>query len=146
MDGFDENVDTVHKNVDMVPKSQFFHTTPALIKSTVQSHKQIEVNDWNVRFLLSSLMQGTGFVWISLTTNLANMRFRILEQNFEVESSAQQKQGRDKDTINCPEKLMKISHFNQTFYLQYDRTLLLFSRPMRGKDTSALREMFQYSS
>ena len=31
------------------------------------------------------------------------------------------------------------------FYLYYDRTLLLFSRPMRDKDTSAFREMFQYS-
>ena len=30
--------------------------------------------------------------------------------------------------------------------MYYDRTLLLFSRPMRDKDTSALREMFQYSS
>ena len=27
-----------------------------------------------------------------------------------------------------------------------DRTLLLFSQPMRDKDASALREMFQYSS
>ena len=47
-----------------------------------------------------------------------------------------------KDTINFPEKATKISHF----YLYYDRTLLLFSRPMRYKDTSALREMFQYFS
>ena len=30
--------------------------------------------------------------------------------------------------------------------MYYDRTLLLFSRPMRDNDTSALREMFQYSS
>ena len=30
--------------------------------------------------------------------------------------------------------------------MYYDRTLLLFSRPMRDKDTSALRDMFQYSS
>ena len=29
------------------------------------------------------------------------------------------------------------------FYLYYDRTLLLFSRPMRDKDTSAFREIFQ---
>ena len=43
------------KNVDMVHESQIFHTTPAQIRSTVRSHKQIEVNDWNVRFLLSSL-------------------------------------------------------------------------------------------
>ena len=28
--------------------------------------------------------------------------------------------------------------------MYYERTLLLFSRPMRDKDTSALREMFQY--
>ena len=35
---------------------------------------------------------------------------------------------------------------NSAFHLYYDRTLLLFSRPMRDKDTSALREMFQYSS
>ena len=35
---------------------------------------------------------------------------------------------------------------NSAFYLYQDRTLLLFSRPMRDKDTSALREMFQYSS
>ena len=34
---------------------------------------------------------------------------------------------------------------HSAFYLYYDRTLLLFSRPMRDKDTSALREMFQYS-
>jgi len=40
-----------------------------------------------------------------------------------------------KDAINCPEKLMKISHFNQTN-----------QRPMGDKDTSALREKFQYSS
>ena len=33
-----------------------------------------------------------------------------------------------------------------SFYLYYDRTLLLFSRPMRDKDTSAFREMFQYPS
>ena len=42
-------------------------------------------------------------------------------------------------------KAVKLSHFSQTnsaFYLYYDRTLLLFSRPMRDKDTSALREMF----
>ena len=32
------------------------------------------------------------------------------------------------------------------FYLYYDRSLLLFSRPMRDEDTSAFREMFQYSS
>ena len=54
-----------------------------------------------------------------------------------------------KDTSNCLEKVMKISHLNQTnsaFYLYYDRTLLLFSRPMRVKDTSALREMFQHNS
>ena len=30
--------------------------------------------------------------------------------------------------------------------MYYDRTLLFFSRPMRDKDTSALREVFQYSS
>ena len=30
--------------------------------------------------------------------------------------------------------------------MYFNRTLLLFSRPMRDKDTSALREMFQYSS
>ena len=47
-----------------------------------------------------------------------------------------------KDNINCPEKVMKSNHFNHIF----DKTLLLFSRPMRNKDTSALREMFQYSS
>ena len=35
---------------------------------------------------------------------------------------------------------------NSAFYLYYDRTLLLFSRPMRYKGTSALREIFQYSS
>ena len=38
-------------------------------------------------------------------------------------------------------KMMKISHLNQTnsaFYLCYDRTLLLFSRPIIDKDTSAL--------
>ena len=58
MDGFDKNVDTVNKNVDVVPESQIFHTTPAQIRSTVRSHKQIEVNDWNVRFLLSSLLCG----------------------------------------------------------------------------------------
>ena len=52
-----------------------------------------------------------------------------------------------KDTSNCLEKVMKISHLNQTnsaLYLYYDRTLLLFSRPMRVKDTSALREMIQH--
>ena len=32
------------------------------------------------------------------------------------------------------------------FYLYYDRSLLLFSRPMRDEDTSAFREIFQYSS
>ena len=45
--------------------------------------------------------------------------------------------------------MMKISQFNQrnsAFYPYYDRTLLLFSRPIRDKDTSDLREMFQYSS
>ena len=30
------------------------------------------------------------------------------------------------------------------FFLYYERTLGLSSRPMRDKDTSALREMFQY--
>ena len=35
---------------------------------------------------------------------------------------------------------------NRVFYLYHDRTLLLFFRPMRNKDTSALREIFQYSS
>ena len=61
MDGFDENVDTVDKNVDMVPKFQFFHTTPVLIKSTVRSHKQIEVNDWNVRFCFPPYYVGNWF-------------------------------------------------------------------------------------
>ena len=37
-------------------------------------------------------------------------------------------------------KPIKISHFNRT------RTLLLFSLPMRDKDTSALRKIFQCSS
>ena len=41
---------------------------------------------------------------------------------------------------------MKITKPNSAFYLHYDRTLLLFSPPMRDKDTSALREIFQYSS
>ena len=35
---------------------------------------------------------------------------------------------------------------NSAFYLYYDRALPLFSRPMRVKDTSALREMFQHYS
>ena len=55
-----------------------------------------------------------------------------------------------KDTINCTEKAMKtqviLTKPNNAFYLYYDRSLLLFSRPMRNKDTSALREMFKYSS
>ena len=54
-----------------------------------------------------------------------------------------------KDTSNCPEKKKKISHLNKpisAIYLYYDRTLLLFSRPKRVKDTSALREMFQHYS
>ena len=51
-----------------------------------------------------------------------------------------------KDTSNCLEKVKKMSHLNQTKYLNYDRTLFHSSRPMRDKDTSALREMFQYSS
>ena len=38
---------------------------------------------------------------------------------------------------------MKISHFNQCL-LSIIYLYLLFSRPMRDKDTSALREMFQY--
>ena len=40
-----------------------------------------------------------------------------------------------KDTSNRLEKVMKISHFNQTAPFIHDRTLLLFSRPMRDKDT-----------
>ena len=35
---------------------------------------------------------------------------------------------------------------NKSFQPYFDRTLLLFSPPMRDKDTYALREMFQYSS
>ena len=35
---------------------------------------------------------------------------------------------------------------NSAFYLYYDKALLLFSRPMRVKDTSALREIFQHYS
>ena len=51
--------------------------------------------------------------------------------------------------VSLSGKSDEISHLNQTnsaFYLYYDRTRLLFSRPMRVKDTSALREMFQHNS
>ena len=53
-----------------------------------------------------------------------------------------------KDTMNCPEKVMKISHFNHnqsahSIYLKIE--LCYFSLDqMRDKDTSAVREMFQY--
>ena len=43
-------------------------------------------------------------------------------------------------------KKVIITKPNNDFYLYYDRTLLLFSRPMRDKDTYAFREMFQYIS
>ena len=52
--------------------------------------------------------------------------------------------------MNYPGKVMESNSFkcglNSAVYLYYDRTLFLFTRPMRDKDTSALREMFQYSS
>ena len=47
-----------------------------------------------------------------------------------------------KDTSNCPEKSEENKSFQphdfSAFYLCYDRTLLLFSRPIIDKDTSAL--------
>ena len=56
-------------------------------------------------------------------------------------------------TIRTPSIVQKkrwkqviLTKLSSAFYLYYDRTLLLFSRPMRDKDTSALREIFQYSS
>ena len=43
--------------------------------------------------------------------------------------------------------IVRKRRWKQVFLTRYyDGTLLLFSRPMRDKDTSALREMFQYSS
>ena len=54
-----------------------------------------------------------------------------------------------KETMNFLQIVMKIIHLTKpisALFLYYDGTLLLFSRSMRDKDTSALREMFQYSS
>ena len=55
-----------------------------------------------------------------------------------------------KDTMNCPEKVMKISHFNpnqSAHSICIKIELCYFSLDqMRDKDTSAVREMFQYSS
>ena len=43
-------------------------------------------------------------------------------------------------------QLSEESDENKSFLPYHDRTLLLFSPPMRDKDTNSLREMFQYSS
>ena len=56
-----------------------------------------------------------------------------------------------KNTSNFFQIFMKIIHFNQTQQryssLLWDyRTVLLFSWPIRDSDTSALKEIFQYSS
>ena len=52
-----------------------------------------------------------------------------------------------KDVSNCLQIFLKISSKpNSASQPNYDRTVLLFPPPMREKDTSALRGMFQYSS
>ena len=48
----------------------------------------------------------------------------------------------DKDTRNCPEKAMKISHNNPN----QSAPSIYIMIELRDKDTSALREIFQYSS
>ena len=50
---------------------------------------------------------------------------------------------------NLWSEVQNVQISNQTkraLFPYYARTLLLFSRPMRDKDTSALMEIFQYSS
>ena len=64
---------------------------------------------------------------------------KLSQQTVQLDPSPAQLQGHHQLSGKSDEN----KSFNHVFY---DRTLLLFSRPMRDKDTSALKEMFQYSS
>ena len=110
---------------------------------------------WNIEFWerqrkkqqLETILSPT-CVWLSLNIGRftqGSILFKILKEqnNFVITSHIH-----DEDTSNFPKwcKEVNLTKPNSAFHPYYHRNLLLFSRPMRDKDTSALREKFQYSS
>ena len=110
---------------------------------------------WNIEFWerqrkkqqLETILSPT-CVWLSLNIGRftqGSILFKILKEqnNFVITSHIH-----DEDTSNFPKwcKEVNLTKPNSAFHPYYHRNLLLFSRPMRDKDTSALREIFQYLS
>ena len=110
---------------------------------------------WNIEFWerqrkkqqLETILSPT-CVWLSLNIGRftqGSILFKILKEqnNFVITSHIH-----DEDTSNFPKwcKEVNLTKPNSAFHPYYHRNLLLFSQPMRDKDTSALREIFQYSS